>query len=147
GDIPTGCPSGPPDLVRHQWITSPLGLRGPVGTQAVGTGPAPTRPFGPPTPAALLARDGGARNGPRGRPPGRAPEAPPPRPRPPFGPARGHRTRTHIPGMANGPPPPPKAAAAGGRANTVERGGTVGVCLPDRVREHLEHPGRKPFCV
>jgi hypothetical protein len=35
GEIPTGCPSGPPDLGRHQWITSSLGARGPVGTQAV----------------------------------------------------------------------------------------------------------------
>ena len=29
----------PLNLVRHQWITSSLGLRGPVGTQAVVTGP------------------------------------------------------------------------------------------------------------
>jgi hypothetical protein len=39
GDIPTGWPSSDsPALVRHQWITSSLGTRGPVGTQPVATG-------------------------------------------------------------------------------------------------------------
>ncbi len=32
-------PPAPPDLVRHQWITSSLGPRGPVGTRPVATGP------------------------------------------------------------------------------------------------------------
>jgi hypothetical protein len=40
GEIPRGCPLGDsPDLVRHQGITSSLGLRGPVRTRPVGMGP------------------------------------------------------------------------------------------------------------